>query len=60
MAYLIENNCICLFTKRVGNEVYHIYTTQLKIKNTTDTAMSTSGLDIHLDIDSEGRERTKL
>jgi hypothetical protein len=51
---------LCLLSKRVGNEVYQNSTTQPKIIDTTDTAMSTSGLDIHLDIESEGRERTKL
>jgi len=32
---------------------------ELEIKNTTDTARSTPYLDIHLEIDSEGRLRTK-
>ena len=32
----------------------------LKIKDTTDTDRSASYLDLHLEIDSEGRIRTKL
>ena len=35
-------------------------TIELEIKDTTDTDMSASYLDLHLDIDSEGRLRTKL
>ena len=33
---------------------------ELKIKDTTDTDRSASYLDLHLEIDSEGRLRTKL
>jgi hypothetical protein len=33
---------------------------ELEIKDTTDTAMSTSYVDLNLEIDSEGRLRTKL
>ena len=32
---------------------------ELEIKNSTDTAMSASYLDLHTEIDSEGRVRTK-
>jgi hypothetical protein len=35
-------------------------TIELEIKDTTDTDMSASYLDLHLEIDSEGRLRTKL
>jgi hypothetical protein len=45
---------LSLFSKRIGNEVYQTSTTQLKIKDTPDAAMSISGLDIHLNIESEG------
>ena len=45
---------LSIFSKRIGNEVYQNSTTQLKIKDTPDVAMSTSGLDIHLDIEGEG------
>jgi hypothetical protein len=37
----------------------YIYTIELEIKDTTDTNMSASYLDLHLEIDSEGRLRTK-
>ena len=33
---------------------------ELEIKDTTDTDWSASYLDLHLEIDSEGRLRTKL
>jgi hypothetical protein len=33
---------------------------ELEIKDTIDTARSASFLDIHIEIDSEGRLRTKL
>jgi hypothetical protein len=33
---------------------------ELEIKDTTDTDRSASYLDLHLEIDSEGRLRTKL
>ena len=34
--------------------------TEVEIKDTTDTARSASYLDLHLEIDNEGRLRTKL
>ena len=40
--------------------VDRIYSIELEIKDTTDTDMSASYLDIHLEIDNEGRLRTKL
>ncbi len=51
------NNC------RFGDIVDHIYPIELQIKDTTDTNdtdMSASYLDLHLEIDSEGRLRTKF
>ena len=38
---------------------YRIYPIELEIKDTTDTARSASYLNLHLEIDSEGRLRTK-
>jgi len=38
----------------------HIYPIELEIKNTTDTYRSASYLDLHLEINSDGRLRTKL
>ena len=48
-----NNSRFCDFVDR-------IYPIGLKIKDTTDTVRSTSYLDIHLEIDSERRLRTKL
>jgi hypothetical protein len=44
----------------LGNFVDCIYPIELENKETTDTDMSSSYLDLHLDIDSEGRLRTRL
>ena len=38
----------------------HIYPIELEIKDTTDTVKSASYLDLHLEIDNEGRLKTKL
>ena len=43
-----------------GDFVDRIYPIKLEIKDTTDTDRSASYLDLHLEIDSEGRLRTKL
>ena len=43
-----------------GDFVDRIYPIEPEIKDTTDTDGSASYLDIHLEIDSEGRLRTKL
>jgi hypothetical protein len=40
--------------------VYRIYPIEPEIKDATDTDRSTSYLDLHLEIDSEGRLRMKL
>jgi hypothetical protein len=37
-----------------------MYLTELEIKDTTDIARSTSYLDLHIDINSESRVKTKL
>jgi hypothetical protein len=37
-----------------------LYPIELEIKDTTDTDRSASYLDLHIEIDSEGRLRTKL
>jgi len=43
-----------------SNNVDRIYSFELEIKDTTDTDTSASYLDLHIEIDSEGRLRTKL
>ena len=45
---------------RFGDFVDHIYPIELEIKDTIDTNRSASYLDLHLEIDSEGRLRKKL
>ena len=45
---------------RFGDFVDRIYPIELEIKDTTDTARSASYLDLHIEIDSEGRLRSKL
>jgi hypothetical protein len=45
---------------RFGDFVEHIYPIELEIKDTTYTDRSASYLDLHLDIDSKGRLRTKF
>jgi hypothetical protein len=44
---------------RFGDFVDHIYPINLEIKDTTNTDSSASYLDLHLEIDSECRLRTK-
>ena len=44
----------------LNNFVDRIYPIEPEINDTTDTDMSTSYLDLHLEIDNEGRLRTKL
>jgi hypothetical protein len=43
-----------------GDVVDRIYPIELEIKDTTDTDRSPSYIDLHLEIDSEVRLRTKL
>ena len=45
---------------KLSDFVDHIYPIELEVKDITDTDRSASYLDIHLEIDSEGRIRTKL
>ena len=52
--YILLNN------SKFDGFVYRIYTIDLEIKDTTDTARSVSCLELHLDIDSEELLRTKL
>ena len=48
----LNNSCL-------GHFVDHIYPIDLEIKVTTDTNRSASYLDLHFEMDSEGRLRTK-
>jgi hypothetical protein len=51
---------LSLNNSRFGDFVDRIYSIELEIKDTTDTDRSASYIDLHLDICSEGRLRTKL
>jgi hypothetical protein len=51
---------LSLSNSRFGDFVDRIYSIELEIKDTTDTDRSASNLDLHLEIDSEGRLKTKL
>ena len=51
------DDVLSLNNSRYGDFVDRIYPIELEIKDTTDTDMSASYLDLHLAIDSEGRLR---
>jgi len=53
------DDVLSLYYSRFGDAVDRIYAIELEIKVTTDTDRSASYLDLHLEIDSEGRLRTK-
>ena len=54
------DDVLSLNNSRFGDFFDRIYPIELEIKDTTDTDRSASYLDIHIEIDSEGRLRTKL
>jgi hypothetical protein len=54
------DDVLSLNNYRFGDFVDRIYPIELEIKDTTDTDRSASYFDLHLEIDSEGRLRTKL
>ena len=54
------DDVLSLNNSKFGDYVDRIYPNELEIKDTTDTARSASYLDLHLEIDNEGRLRTKL
>jgi hypothetical protein len=54
------DDVLLLNNSRFGDFVDRIYAIELEIKDSTDTDRSDSYLDLHLEIDSEGRLRTKL
>ena len=53
------DDVLSLNNSRFGDFVDRIYHIELEIKDTTDTDRSASYLDLHIEIDSEGRLRTK-
>ena len=54
------DDVLSLNNSRFGDFVDCIYPIELEIKDTTYTDRSASYLDLYLEIDSEGRLRTKL
>jgi hypothetical protein len=54
------DDVLSLNNSRFGDFVDRIYPTELELNDNTDTDRSASYLDTHLEIDSEGRLRTKL
>jgi hypothetical protein len=59
---LLESNIddvLSLNNSRLSDFVDYIYPIELEIRHTTDTDMSVSYLDLHHEIKSEGRLRTK-
>ena len=53
------DDVLSLNNSRFGDFVDRIYPIELEIKDTTDTDRFASYLDLHLEIDSEGRLKTK-
>ena len=54
------DDVLSLNNSKFGDYVEQIYPIELEIKDTTDTVKSASYLDLHLEIDNEGRLITKL
>jgi hypothetical protein len=54
------DDVLSLNNSRFGDFVDRIYPIELKVNDTTDSDRSAAYLDLHLNIDSEGRLRTKL
>ena len=54
------DDVLSLNNARFGDYLHLIYPKELEIKDTTDTPTSASYLDLHLEIDSRGKLRTKL
>jgi hypothetical protein len=49
------DDVLSLNTSRLGEFIDSIYPIELEIRDTTDTDRSVSYLDLHLEIDREGR-----
>ena len=54
------DDVLSLNNSRFGDFVDRIYPIELEIKDITDTDKSASYLDLHLEIDSDGRLKTKF
>jgi hypothetical protein len=58
--FLYIDDVLSLNNSRFGNFVNRIYLIEIEIKDTIDTDRSASYLDLHFEIDSEGRLPTRL
>jgi hypothetical protein len=56
----MSDDVLSLNNFRFGDFVDRIYPIELEIKDTTNTYRSASYFDLHLEMDNEGRLRTKL
>ena len=54
------DDVLSLNNSRFGDFIDRIYTNELETKDSTDTDRSASYLDLHIEIDSEGRFKTNL
>jgi hypothetical protein len=54
------DDVLSLINSNFGDFVDHIYPIELERKDDTDTDRSASYVDLHLEIDSDGRLRTNL
>ena len=55
-----KDDVLSLNKSKFGDYLERIYPIELEIKDTTDTIKSASYLDLNLEIDNEGRLKTKL
>jgi hypothetical protein len=60
LAFRYIDDVLPINNSRLGDIVDRIYPIELDIKDATDTARSASYIDIHLEIDNEGRLRTNI
>ena len=60
VAFIYIDDVLSLNNSKFGDYVERIYPIELEMKDTTDTVKSASYLDLHLEIDNEGRLKTKL
>jgi hypothetical protein len=54
------DDVLSLINSRLAHYLHHIYSNELAVKDSTDTQMSASYLDLHLENVNGGRLRTKI
>jgi hypothetical protein len=54
------DDVLSLYNSRFGDFIDSIYPNELETKDSSDTDRSASYLDLHIEIDSEGRFKTNL